>query len=170
MNSVVHKVNLHGENTGFTLVELLVAMSLMAIIVLTAGVMLQSYQRAIMQQTAVQSLQDEMRVALPCLYEMARERSVDEAINGAIVPALGTTGTAFTVGTTNIFRANASLVADAAGKNLVYARGSNVMVLSKGWVQTFSVICSTNSISFTLVLNNTNDTMSVNGKVYFRNL
>jgi prepilin-type N-terminal cleavage/methylation domain-containing protein len=158
-------MNRRGENAGFTLVELMVATMLTGIIVLTAGVVLKSTQSALVQQTAVANLQDDMRVALPALYELARERGSGDVT----VPAVGATGTAFTVGTTNIYRGNDTLAADAAGKNLVYARGTDKMVLSKGWVQTFSVIRVTNAISFTLVLYNTNDTMSVSGKVYFRN-
>lgn len=155
--------------TGFTMIELTVAIGLTAIIVLTAGIVLQSSQRAITRQTAMAGLQSDMRVALPALYELAREGSSADVT----APALNTTGTVFTVGTNSIYRANSSLTADSSGKSLAFARGTggnSKMALSSGWLANFSAIRTTNAISFTLVLNNTNDTMSVsNAKVYFRN-
>lgn len=154
-----------GQTAGFTLVEMLVAISITSLLVLISGVTLISAQRAIKQQFARDDLQSDMRVALPRLYEIAREASFEEISS----PSLMATGTVLSVGTNSIYRATSALVSNAAGSYLVYARGANKMALSSGWVKTFSVVHATNTISFTLELDNTNDSMRVDGKVYYRN-
>lgn len=157
-----------GNRVGFTIVELTMAIVATAILALTAGVALQSVYRAIQRQSAMATLQGNMRVAVPVVCNLAREaRNADVS-----APAVGSTGTVFRVGSNAIYRANSSLLADAVGNNLVYERGSaagNKMVLSSGWVTAFSVVRATNSISFVLELNNTNDSLRVGGNAYFRN-
>ena len=158
----------HDYSKGFTLVELSIAIVATAIIMLTAGIMLQSMLRAIQRQAQMANLQGDMRVVVPTLLELAREaRSGD-----VTAPAMGTTGVVFTVGTNSIYRANNSWVADAAGPNLVFARGvgiANRMVLSQGWIKNFSVNRSTNSASFKIEINNTNDSIDISCDAYFRN-
>ncbi|MEI6166326.1 MAG: prepilin-type N-terminal cleavage/methylation domain-containing protein [bacterium] len=161
-------MQLHHISEGFTLVELSIAIVATAIIMLTAGTMLQSMVRAIQQQSEMANLQGEMRVVAPTLMELAREaRSAD-----VTAPTMGTTGVVFTVGTSSIYRANNSWSADAAGPNLVYARGAgtgNRMLLSKGWITAFSVSRSTNSATFKIEMNNTNDSIDFSCVAFFRN-
>jgi prepilin-type N-terminal cleavage/methylation domain-containing protein len=158
----------HNYSEGFTLVELSIAIVATAIVMLTAGMMLQSMVRAIQRQAEMANLQGDMRVVAPTLMELAREaRSVD-----VTSPMIGATGVVFTVGTNSIYRANISWVADAAGPNLVYARGAgagNRMLLSKGWIKTFSVSRSTNSTSFEIEMNNTNDSIEFSCDAFSRN-
>lgn len=161
---------------GFTLVELMVATMLTGILVLTAGVVLQSSQNVIKRQSALATMQGDLRVALPTLNELIRERS-DEDVTVPALTAPPSTTNRFTVGTTNIYRANDAMTYVASGTNLVFARGSSQMVLSKGLVNTFAVTRYTNSVLFVLVLSNVtdssatvrNDTMTVSNRVYFRN-
>ncbi len=158
----------HHNSGGFTLVELSIAIVATAIIMLTAGAILQSVVRAIHQQAAMASLQGEMRVVASTLMGLAREaHSADVAF-----PTVGTTGIVFTVGTNSVFRANNLWAADAAGPNLVYARGAgaaNRMLLSKGWITGFSVSRSTNSASFSVKMDNTNDSIDFSCSAVFRN-
>jgi prepilin-type N-terminal cleavage/methylation domain-containing protein len=164
------------KDSGFTILELSIAIAATAILVVTAGIMLQYTARAIKQQSAMANLQRDMRVALPVIYRLSRVASS----KGVTVPSsIGVTGTVFTVtnssaGFLSLYRANSSLVSDAGGTNLVYERGvGNKIVLSSGWVKTFFVSRKTNSISFKLELDNTvdntNDAINVNGDVCFRN-
>ena len=159
-------MNPRDNRTGFTLVELIIAIVATAILALTVGIMLQSMIRSIKRQSTMAELQSDMRVAIPALYELARE-----AHHVDVLPIDGATSTVFQVGTNSIYRAN-DWVANALGTNLVYQRGAsggNKMVLCKGWVNTFRVINATNSVIFTLALDNTNDAMQVDGKAFFRN-
>lgn len=158
----------HNYSEGFTLVELCIAIVATAIVMLTAGMMLQSMVRAIQRQSEMANLQGEMRVVAPTLMGLVREaRNAD-----VTAPTMGTTGVVFTVGSNSIYRANNSWSADAAGPNLVYARGAgtgNRMMLSKGLIGTFLVSRSTNSASFKIEMNNMNDSLDFSCDAFFRN-
>jgi len=138
---------------------------------LTAGVVLQSTIRAIKRQSSMAKLQGDIRVAVPAFYKLARTASRI----GVSVPAEGASNWVFTVTNLSpsylsIYRADNSLVANASGKNLVYERGvGNKILLSSGWVTNFLVIRATNSMAITLELNNTNDSLRVDCKAFFRN-
>jgi hypothetical protein len=159
------------KTEGFTLVELSVSILATAILVLTAGAILHFTIRAIQRQMAMADMQGDIRVAVPTLYQLAREaHKVD-----VTAPVAGSTGTVFTVSSNSIYRANGSvgsLVANASGTNLVYERGAgNKLVLSKGLVSAFSIRNATNYMIFSLTLTNTSmrDSMQVDGSIFFRN-
>jgi prepilin-type N-terminal cleavage/methylation domain-containing protein len=159
-------MNQLNKRSGFTLVELIIAVTATAILVLTAGIMLQTTSRAIKRQSDMANLQRDMRVAVPVICRLARVANRTD-----VYP----TGTVFTVTNSSpnylsIYRANASLVPSSSGNNLVYERGGTKMVLSAGGVKTFFVSRATNSISFTLELTNASDSMLIaSNSVFFRN-
>jgi len=164
-------MNRFEKRAGFTILEVSIAIMITVILTLTASVVLTSTYKAIKRQSDMDSIQGDLRVALPSLYKLARSASSI----GATVPVLGASSWVFTVTNSNpsylsIYRANNSLVADSAGKNLVYERGAgNKMIISSNSVASFSVYRNTNSISFNLVLTNANDATQVTNKVSFRN-
>jgi type II secretory pathway pseudopilin PulG len=164
-------MNRHEKKEGFTILELSIAIMVTVILTMTAGVILTTTYKAINRQADMDDLQGDLRVALPSLYKLAR--SANNV--GATVPVLGATSWIFTVTNSipnylSIYRANNLLVADSAGKNLVYERGAgNKMIISSNRVAIFLVSRFTNSISFNLALTNKNDSIQVTNNVSFRN-
>jgi Tfp pilus assembly protein PilW len=165
-------MNRSGKNEGFTILELSIAIVVTVILTLTAGVILTSTYKAIKRQADMDSLQGDLRVALPSLYRLARSAS---NIGVTQPPQPGQSNTVFTVTNSSpnylsIYRANNSLVANPAGKHLVYERGAgNKMIISSNAVAIFSVYRGTNSISINLSLTNANDALQVTNTVFFRN-
>jgi hypothetical protein len=151
------------------MVELMVAVVAASILVLTIGCVLVCMVRETVRSTSMTELQADMRVAVPAVYRLIREAS-----GGSITaPVVGQTGTVFAVGSRSIFRANDALVAAASGSSLVYdpntTRSGDELALSKGWVKNFSCVRGTNSLSFSLELNNGDTAMRVDGAGYYRN-
>lgn len=155
----------HVHKDGFTLVELTMAIVTTALLALTVGAMLVYTSRGLQRQRRMEAYQANLRVSLPALYRMAREcRSTD-----VTTPAPGATGPEFAVGTNRLFRAN-GWTAVAGGTNLVYTGDRGNIMLSPGWVRTFSVTRGTNRIDFVLEIGDAVDSICcTNCAAYFRN-
>lgn len=162
MNAVTH-------SKGFTLIELTLAMVAGSVLAITAGALLVFLTRETTRSRQMTELQADMRVAVPTVYRLIRESSG----GNVTAPLVSQTGTVFTVGTKSVFRANAALTASATGNSLVYdpntARSGDELVLSRGWVTNFSCVRYTNSLWFSIGLDNGRTTMRVDGTAYYRN-
>lgn len=143
------------------------AMLAAAILALTAGLVLESASRSSRQQLQFRAMQEDARVAVTALNTLARSAQNSEVRS----PSIGPSTTVFRVGASAIYRASSLLATNATGNSLVYEQGSaaNKVVLNKGWVKSFSVSNVMNGIAYTLLLDNSNETLRVDGRAYFRN-
>ena len=157
------------RQSGWTLVELLVAAVSAAVLALTAGAMLVFTFEAWQQHLALRAMQDDIQIAGPTICMAIREARNSEVTE----PAVGVTGARLTLGRRSIYRANSALAYDPAGALLAYNRdtnANNTMALCQGRVTTFQCTRGTNAISFYLVLKDQGETVSLtNGGVFFRN-
>jgi Tfp pilus assembly protein PilV len=161
-----------GRRGGWSLVELLVAMLSGAVLALAVGAMLVFTVRAHQRHMALTDMQGDLRVAVPALamaIREARDADVKE-------PAPFGTGARLTLGRRSFYRANNALAYDAAGSSLVYDPDTNVvnntMVLSRGKVKTFQCIRGTNSITFSIALQEPGANaanVAIDGETFFRN-
>ena len=154
---------------GFTLVEVMVAMTAAAVLALTMGALLVTSSRAWHDHWLIATMQGDASTAVAMIDAWVREAHPADITE----PLAGSTSSRLTVGYRSIYRGTVSNIYNAAGATLFLdpdtRTSGNEVKLSSCKVKYFTCSNATDFVSFRVALEASGETIDVSGQSYERN-